>query len=224
MFQERSYLLRAYFTCPLIYRIILTPACCGFVAIFTLDNLFNQNLSSTSQLLRVIFWQNASSFFDKISANALCIVIAYPIQMWLHWISLHCLCFSSHREESHIIYTKVITMDGTVLLSNGFWGGKWWSKARGKVLICKFCGQYVRSVESQYYSCVKTAALYFCRLLSVLHRFLSLLFTDLSLILLLRVTQKSDTYTGMLFGLEWIQSAALRSCEIFFIYLLMHTR
>ena len=38
-----------------------------------------------------------------------------------------------------------------------------------RYLTVKFCKQYVRPVESQYYCCVKTAALYFCRLLSVLH-------------------------------------------------------
>ena len=75
--------------------------------------------------------------------------------------------------------------------------------------MVKFCRQYVGSVESQYYCCVQTAALYFCRL-SVLH------------LLLYSIIQRfftQFTFEGFaeelqvcsLVELDWLQS-----CEINF--------
>ena len=79
-----------------------------------------------------------------------------------------------------------------------------------RYFMVKFCWQYVRPVESQYYSCVQTAALYFCRLFSVLHLFLYSIIHRFSTHFTFEgFAKKIQVYS--LVELDWLQS-----CEINF--------
>ena len=96
-----------YYTWPVNYKSILTPVCCGFVALFTLKYLFNQGLS----------WNPTNASYILISNP---IVIPLNIQ----------LCFSSHTGKNLQPQYKVITMDDTVPVLRVFylivrlWGWK----------------------------------------------------------------------------------------------------
>ena len=141
----------------LFIKSILKPACCGFVAIFTLKYLFNQTclscLNCLQRFLRRLF------LFCREFQAMLHAWLYYQIQLWFFW-KLR-LRFLSHtgknlQPQYKFHYNGWYCANDKSFLSDSQIKEVENDGQKQEVMNFKFmlCWQYVRFAECQFYCCV----------------------------------------------------------------------